>query len=157
MTANSSDMQSIVEADENQALYVQTASSMSYDNGKLTLHSLAPTMLFFSDRPNRVTGHVTSQDFVDSWGTGKDSFSSDPPNAPLSIFHPDGVSDVVVELKDPKLDGVDLTYTVEILDGEMPASGGPNSLFIDVIGWPLSPVSVCGVRRRGRRRDRRRF
>jgi len=43
MTANSSDMQSIVEADENQALYVQTASSMSYDNGKLTLHSLAPT------------------------------------------------------------------------------------------------------------------
>jgi hypothetical protein len=55
----------------------------------------------------------------------------------------------VVELKDPKLDGVDLTYTVEILDGEMPASGGPNSLFIDVIGRPLSPVSVCGVRRRG--------
>lgn len=149
MTANSSDMQSIVEADENQALYVQTASSMSYDNGKLTLHSLAPTTLFFSDRPNRVTGHVTSQDFVDSWGKGKDSFASDPPNASLSIFHPDGVSDVVVELKDPKLDGVDLTYTVEILDGEMPASGGPNSLFIDVIGRPLSPVSVCGVRRRG--------
>ena len=29
MTANSSDMQSIVEADEIQALYVQTASSMS--------------------------------------------------------------------------------------------------------------------------------
>jgi hypothetical protein len=149
MTANSSDMQSIVEADEIQALYVQTASSMSYDNGKLTLHSLAPTTLFFSDRPNRVTGHVTSQDFVDSWGKGKDSFASDPPNASLSIFHPDGVSDVVVELKDPKLDGVDLTYTVEILDGEMPASGGPNSLFIDVIGRPLSPVSVCGVRRRG--------
>jgi hypothetical protein len=142
-------MQSIVEADEIQALYVQTASSMSYDNGKLTLHSLAPTTLFFSDRPNRVTGHVTSQDFVDSWGKGKDSFASDPPNASLSIFHPDGVSDVVVELKDPKLDGVDLIYTVEILDGEMPASGGPNSLFIDVIGRPLSPVSVCGVRRRG--------
>jgi hypothetical protein len=146
-------MQSIVEADEIQALYVQTASSMSYDNGKLTLHSLAPTTLFFSDRPNRVTGHVTSQDFVDSWGKGKDSFASDPPNASLSIFHPDGVSDVVVELKDPKLDGVDLTYTVEILDGEMPASGGPNSLFIDVIGRPLSPVSVCGVRRRGNRRN----
>jgi hypothetical protein len=155
MTTYSSDMQPIVEADEIEALYVQTASSMSYDNGKLTLHSLAPTTLFFSDRPDRVTGHVTSQDFVESWGKGRDSFASDPPNAALSIFHPDGVSDVVVELRNPKLDGGDLTYTVEILDGEMPASGGPNSLFIDVVGRPLSPVSVCGVRRRQRRRDRR--
>ena len=49
-------------------------------------------------------------------------------------------------------DKIDITV---FLDGEMPASGGPNSLFIDVIGRPLSPVSVCGVRRRERRRDRR--
>ena len=59
MTAKPSDMQSIVEADEIEALYVQTATGMSYANGKLTLHSLAPTTLFFSDRPDRVTGHVT--------------------------------------------------------------------------------------------------
>jgi hypothetical protein len=74
----------------------------------------------------------------------------------LSIFHPDGVSDVVVELKKPVLKKTELTYTVEILDGEIPARGGPNSLFIDVIGRPLSPVSVAGVRRRDRRQDRRR-
>ncbi|MFL7870168.1 MAG: hypothetical protein AB8I58_15170, partial [Anaerolineales bacterium] len=48
------------------------------------------------------------------------------------------------------------SYQVEILDGEMPASGGASSLFIDVIGRPLTPMSVCGVRRRGRRRGRRR-
>ena len=65
------------------------------------------------------------------------------------------VSDVVVELMDPHLHGSTLTYKVEILDGEMPAVGGPNSLFIDVIGRPLSPVSVAGVNRRDRRRDRR--
>lgn len=153
MTTNPSDIQPIVEADEIEALYVQTATGMSYANGKLTLHSLAPTALFFSDRPDRVTGHVTSQEFVGSWGKGKDSFASDPPNAALSIFHPDGVSDVVVELKNPQLDGGDLTYTVEILDGEMPAKGGPSSLFIDVIGRPLSPISICGVRRRQNRRN----
>jgi hypothetical protein len=152
MTANSSDIQPIVEADEIEALYVQNATGMSYANGKLTLHSLAPTTLFFSDRPDRVTGHVTSQEFVGSWGKGKDSFAADPPNAALSIFQPDGVSDVVVELKSPQLDGGDLTYTVEILDGEMPAKGGPSSLFIDVIGRPLSPISICGVRRRQNRR-----
>jgi hypothetical protein len=153
MTTNPSDIQPIVEADEIEALYVQTATGMSYANGKLTLHSLAPTTLFFSDRPDRVTGHVTSQEFVGSWGKGRDSFASDPPNAALSIFHPDGVSDVVVELKSPQLDGGDLTYTVEILDGEMPAKGGPSSLFIDVIGRPLSPISLCGVRRRQNRRN----
>lgn len=153
MPTNSSELQSVVEADEIEALYVQTATGMSYVNGKLTLHSLAPTTLFFSDRPDRITGHVPSQEFVGSWGKGKDSFASDPSNAALSIFHPDGVSDVVVVLAHPKLEGGDLTYTVEILDGEMPASGGPNSLSIDVIGRPLSPVSICGVRRRQNRRN----
>ena len=73
----------------------------------------------------------------------------------LSIFHPDMVSDVVVELTEPVMEGHQLTYTVVILDGEMPAEGGPSALFIDVIGRPLSPVSVAGMHRRDRRRDRR--
>lgn len=149
------DVTSIVEAPEIEALFVQTAHSMSYVNGKLSLQTLAPTTLFFSDRPDRVTGHITSQEFVDSWDKGPDNFASNPPNAVLSIFHPDMVSDVVVELTDPELSGNELTYKVVILDGEMPASGGPNALFIDVIGRPLSPVSVAGMHRRDRREDRR--
>ena len=142
--------------DEIQALYVQTAHGMTYDGGKLTLHTVAPSTLFFSDRPDRVTGHVSSDEFVQTWGDGEDSFASNPPNAALSIFG-DGeeIHDVVVELYEPVLAGGDLTYRVDVLDGELPASGGPSSLFIDVIGRPLSPVSVAGVRRRDRRRDRR--
>ena len=128
---------------------------MSYRDGELTLSKLAPTTLLFSDRPDRVTAHLASEEFVNSWDKGKDSFASNPPNAALSIFHEDGVSDVVVELTQPVLQGDQLTYTVAILDGDMPAKGGPNSLFIDVIGRPLSPVSIMGVRRRERRRDRR--
>jgi hypothetical protein len=142
--------------DEIEALYVQNATSMSYHDDKLTLHGVAPTTLFFSDRPDRVTGHCSTPEFVDTWDQGPESFASDPPNAAFSIFHEDGVSDVVVELMDPHLHGNTLTYKVQILDGEMPAMGGPNSLFIDVIGRPLSPVSVAGVNRRDRRRDRRR-
>jgi hypothetical protein len=30
----------------------------------------------------------------------------------------------------------------------MPASGGPASLFIDIIGMPLTPMSYAGVARR---------
>lgn len=149
------DVSHVMKADEIEALFVQTSHSMSFDEGKLIMHTLAPTTLFFSDRPDRVTGHVTSQEFVDSWDKGPDSFKSNPPNAVLSIFHPDTVSDIVVELIDPVLTGNDLTYDVVILDGEMPASGGPSALFIDVIGRPLSPVSAAGMHRRDRREDRR--
>ncbi len=155
MDEKDKDVRSIVEADEIEALFVQTAHDVSYNDGKLTLHSLAPTTLFFSDRPDRVTGHVTTNEFVDAWDKGDDSFASNPPNAVLSIFHAEGVSDIVVELMSPALDGRQLTYDVIILDGEMPASGGPSALFIDTVGRPLSPVSAGGMHRRDRRRDRR--
>jgi hypothetical protein len=155
MDAQDKDVKSVFEADEIEALFVQTAHDVSYDDGKLTLHTVAPTTLFFSDRPDRVTGHITSQEFVDSWDKGDDSFASNPPNAVLSIFHDDSVSAIVVELMSPALDGHQLTYDVLILDGEMPANGGSSALFIDTIGRPLSPVSAAGMHRRDRRRDRR--
>lgn len=151
------DVSKLVEADEIEALFVQTAGGISYDDGKLTLHTLAPTTLFFSDRPDRVTGHLTSREFVESWDKGTDSFAATPPNAVLSIFHADGVSDLVVELMEPVLAGDQLSYTVTILDGDMPAAGGPSALFIDTIGRPLSPVSVAGMHRREDRRMMRRF
>lgn len=157
MEKEDKDVSHVMQADEIEALFVQTSHSMSFDDGRLTLHTLAPTTLFFSDRPDRVTGHVTSQEFVDSWDKGDDSFESNPPNAVLSIFHTDMVSDIVVELLDPVMSGNDLTYEVVILDGEMPASGGPNALFIDVIGRPATPVSAAGMHRRTRRRTRRRL
>lgn len=150
-------MEEVAQADKIEALFVQNAASMAYGDGRLTLNGIAPTTLMFSDRPQRVTGHVPSEEFLDSWGDGDDSFTDDPPNAVLSTFQDDHVNDVVVVLQDPVLDGDRMSYEVEILDGDMPASGGPSSLFIDVIGRPLTPVSVAGVHRRGRRRGRRRM
>lgn len=141
--------------DEIEALFVQTSHGMSYADGVLTLHGLTPTALMFSDRPDRVTGHIPSGEFVASWDQGADSFASNPPNAVLSIFQADHVQDVVVVLSHPELNGADLTYGVEILDGEMPSTGGEAALFIDIIGRPLSPVSVAGVHRRDRRAGRR--
>ena len=149
-------MELIVQADEVEALFVQSAAGMAYENGRLTLIGVAPTTLMFSDRPQRVTGHVPTEEFLDSWGDGDDSFADDPPNAVLSIFSEDEVNDVVVVLRDPALDADRFSYQVDILDGEIPASGGASSLFIDVIGRPLTPLSIAGVHRRGRRRGRRR-
>jgi hypothetical protein len=60
-------------------------------------------------------------------------------------------------IREPRLDGDQLSYSIEALEGTVPTQTGPVTLFIDPFGRPLSPVSVCGVRRRERRRERRRF
>jgi hypothetical protein len=56
--------------DEIEALYVQTAESIAFEDGVLTLNGLAPTALWFSDRPDRDVGHVTSEEFMNAWGEG---------------------------------------------------------------------------------------
>lgn len=133
-------------------LFVQNAQSIHYTDGKLTLKGVSPTTIMFSDRPERIAGHMATTRFVPFWSKGKDSFLADPPNATLSIVNEDQVNDVVVELRDPILKGDELSYNVRVLEGEMPAKGGPASLFIDVIGMPLTPLSYAGVARRSYRR-----
>lgn len=132
-------------------LFVQNAKGASLDNGKLTLKGISPATIFFSDRPQRIAGHMTTKEFVPFWSEGKDSFLSDPPNATLSVFDDNKVSDVVVEISNPKLNGEDLSYDVKVLEGKLPDEGGVCSLFIDVIGMPLTPVSYAGAARRAYR------
>jgi hypothetical protein len=45
-----------------------------------------------------------------------------------------------------------LTYTIKVIQGEMPAEGADVSIFIDVIGMPLTPLSYAGVIRHTYRR-----
>jgi hypothetical protein len=142
------------QVDSIEALFVQSAHRLTTSHDSVTLHGLAHATIFFSDRPQRVVGHLSSRKFVDQWGDGEDSFAEDPPNAVLSFLE-DGDTvpeEVTMTISDPQLDGDTLTYTVDILDGMLPASAGPCSLFIDPVGRPLSPVSVAGMRRRQRRR-----
>ena len=143
-----------------ESMFVQTAQGIDSDGTTLTLRGVTSSTLYFSDRPERVVGHMSTADFVDLWAIGDNSFETDPPNAVLAFLEPgDEVpEDAVVVLKAPNLDEAgDLAYSIEVLEGTVPAHTGPVTLFIDPFGRPLSPVSVCGVRRRQRRRMRRRF
>jgi hypothetical protein len=134
-------------------LFVQTAKAMAFDadQKRLTLRGVSPVTLFFSDRPERVAGNMTAA-FVPFWSHGADSFLSDPPNADLSILEDGALRQTVVVLHDPVLEGEDLHYTVEVVDGDMPVLGEAVSVFIDVIGMPLTPLSYAGVARRSFRR-----
>lgn len=135
-------------------LFVQTATGMAFDadQNRLTLNGVSPVTLFFSDRPERIAGNMKTEAFVPFWSEGTDSFLADPPNADISVLEDGSLQQVVVVLRDPVLEGQDLHYTVEILDGEMPVLGDNVSVFIDVIGMPLTPVSYAGARRRAYRR-----
>jgi non-ribosomal peptide synthetase component E (peptide arylation enzyme) len=135
-------------------LFVQTANAMSFDKAtnKLTLHGVSPVTVFFSDRPERIAGNMKTSAFVPFWSQGKDSFLSDPPNADISVVEGKELRQIVAVLKSPELNGGDLSYTVKILQGEMPAKAEEVSVFIDVIGMPMTPVSYAGVARRSYRR-----
>ena len=93
------------------------------DQNRLTLNGVGPVTLFFADRPERIAGNMTTKAVVPFWGTGKDSFLSDPPNADLSIIEDGALKQTVVVLRDPVLEGEDLHYTVQIISGDMPELG----------------------------------
>ncbi len=139
-------------AKEADFLFVQNARAIAYADGNLTLKGVNPATVMFSDRPERIAGHMATKRFTSFWGEGKDSFLKDPPNATLSFLESKEMGDAVVVLRDPVLEGENLSYKVSVLEGEIPASAGAASLFIDVIGMPLTPVSFAGARRRMWRR-----
>ena len=153
------DEKKIEDLQAEESMFVQTAQGISSADGTLTLSGVTPSTLYFSDRPQRVVGHMKTIDFVDLWGAGDNSFATDPPNAVLSFVEAgaDAPSDAVVVITEPTLGNGELSYSIDVLEGTVPTVGGPVTLFIDPFGRPLSPVSVCGVRRRQRRRMRRRF
>ena len=142
--------------DEIQALFAQTAREMTSDGDRVTFHGLSPATLYFSDRPQRVVGHLTTRQFIEEWDQGENSFAADPPNAVISFVEDgdDTPEDAIVVLNDPVLESDTLTYTVRVLEGSLPAKGALVSVFIDPFGRPLSPVSLAGMNRRARRRGR---
>lgn len=135
-------------------LFVQSAKGMTFNKAanKLTLTGVSPVTVFFTDRPERVAGNMKTTAFIPFWSEGKDSFKSNPPNADISIIEGKDLKQIVVELQDPALKGGNLTYTVKVLQGTMPAKGADVSVFIDIIGRPLTPLSFAGAARRGYRR-----
>lgn len=133
-------------------IFVQSAKSVTYDNGRLTLKGVGATTVFFADRPERVTGHMSTRAFVPFWHDGKSSFLMDPPHATLSFLGQGDAGDVVVELRDPVLKGDDLSYGATVLQGDMPARSGVASLFIDLVGVPATTLASGAERRTWRRR-----
>lgn len=114
-------------------LAVLNSAGATLSNGKLTMTGISGNAIVFTDRPYRAAGHALTANFVKEWGDGTDSFKSDPPNATVSVLDQDGktVKDAVVVLRQPTLEGQNLTFDVSVLEGDLNNANGPASLFID--------------------------
>jgi hypothetical protein len=122
-------------------LLVQSAAQASFDGKTLTLKGINPKIVMFADRPDRMTGSVDAQSFVDNWNSGKDSMEKDPPNATLSTIADGKEVLSVVELTSPKLEGDTLSYSVRLLQGTPPNEGTMATLFID--WWTGPRGGIC--------------
>src|SRR6187200_3315379 len=97
-----SESEIVHELEEISALFVQSAHGAEHVDGRLVLKSVTPSTIYFSDRPQRVVGHLGTAEFVEFWGEGEDSFAEDPPNAVLA-FIAAGESvpeEVIIEIDD---------------------------------------------------------
>lgn len=118
-------------------LFVQHSEQVSLEDGVLTLDGIGESVLFFSDRPQRIAGRESLANFLDAWHRGEDSFEVNPPNAVLTIVRDGEPRDLVVVLRDPVLTGDTLAYTVDVLKGPQAGTGDYASLFIDAFGLEL--------------------
>ena len=122
-----------------QVQFVQTAKGVTFKDGVLTMQEPTLMTVFFSDRPERLTGQLRNDLFASLWNEGKNSFKNDPPNAALSIFNPSGQpTQAVMVLSNPRLQGRDILYDARMLDGSIPAQGGESTLFIDGYDTPCN-------------------
>ena len=121
-------------------LFVQTAKDIAYKDGVLTLQDVSPVTVFFSDRPQRIVGHVRNDLFLKKWAEGSNSFKSDPPNAVLSVFNEKTPpTSAIVVLSNPRLNGNNLAYDARTLKGDLPATAIEGTLFIDGSGGYCDP------------------
>ena len=134
------------ETDLIEEMFVQVAKGLTAANGSMTLVGASPSTLYFSDRPERVVGHMTTQQFVEEWTEGADSFASDPPNAVLSFVEPGGdtPSDAVVVLRDPTIGDDSISYAIEVLEGDVPVEAGP----VHAVHRPARSSPVARLSRR---------
>jgi hypothetical protein len=127
------------------AVFVQNASAFSAHDDEITLHGVAAATIYFANHPQREAGHFPSRRFLELWDGATASFASAPPAAVISFLDDtkDAPPDVVVTLHDPRFRDDEMTYRVEVHNGDIPKSGGPCSLFIDALRSPLAPASAA--------------
>lgn len=118
-------------------VFVISSASGSSSAEMLTLKAV-PVVVYFSDRPHLVAGHLSLSDFIANWKNANGTAADDTPNAVLSILDGENAVEAAIELSDPKLDDNQLTLKIEQKNAQIPASFGPSSVFIEMKGLSVA-------------------
>ncbi|MEP9377316.1 hypothetical protein ABLE91_11410 [Aquabacter sp. CN5-332] len=120
----------------------QQAAGMTFDGKTLTLTGVPPITTFRVDRPERIGGTMTTEQYVKLWNATVQVFKNDPPNAALTILGP-VPTQVIIELGSVTQNGTTLTYNASLLDGDIPSSGGPVNLVVAPVVY--RPLEATGT------------
>lgn len=92
---------------------------------KLTLQNPDNDTVYFSDRPYRIAGSVSSRKFINDWS--KLGFNKNPPNAALSLdpqLNKGNRQDtIIVTLNNPEVNLLTQTITFNIAQSDNPTGG----------------------------------
>lgn len=94
----------------------------------MTLSETSESIIWFTDRPERLADSVSTARFIDSWQ--KLGFTDDPPNITMTLVPADGTSaemTIVATLTNPVYDraaGILTTQLVMILEEDLRSNGG---------------------------------
>lgn len=111
-------------------LFVVSVKSGTFSENQLIVKAM-PQVIYFSDRPDQIAGHILMKYFVKAWN--EEDLKESPPNATLSILKEDSVINVIIEIQNAEIKNGDVIFTIKILDGKMPKSFGTASIFIDSV------------------------
>lgn len=123
------------------SMIVLNAKAAKIAGRTLTLDGVSPNAIVFADRPVRAAGHALTAHLLEEWGDrAPDSFAKDPPNATVSVLNKAtaSISDIVVVLKSPKLDGDKLVFEIVPIEGDLGQADGPATVFVDIINLPIA-------------------
>jgi hypothetical protein len=113
-----------------QYLFTLACKSGTFERDTLTLKGI-PLVVYFSDRPVRVAGHITLEKFAGMWDKGVNSFKADPPNAELAIYDKKGDKHTILIISRPEIKKDTISFKVRLISGSIPKSLGHSTLFVD--------------------------
>ncbi|MDP2289340.1 MAG: hypothetical protein Q8M73_12340 [Actinomycetota bacterium] len=156
LTACSASPDAAPQTEKPTVLFSLSADTMRLENPSgddvtLVMEGVDPHAIWFTDRPARKSGAITTGRLAAEWEDG-DSFNEDPPNAALVLHQPvkvgDGATDtLVVEILGAAYDPKEATFRADLkvltkeraasLKGNLATHGGRHDL-----AWPASAGAV---------------
>ncbi len=113
-------------------MVTQQAAALTFDGKTLTLTGVAPVGAFTIDRPERIGGTMTTEQFGKLWNATVALLKNDPPNVAITTLGP-VPTQAIVELGAVTQSGSTLSFNAVVLDGELPPKG-------ELVGLTTAPT-----------------